>query len=208
MKLLLTAFEPFGGDTVNSTQEILKMIPGTINGAGIVSVCLPVVFGRSVDLLREMIEQERPDAVLCLGQAGGRPVLTPERIAINLEDASLPDNAGQQPVDQAVFPEGPDAFFSTLPVREMTEAIRKEGLPAELSNSAGTFVCNQLMYGLLYLLEREFPGVRGGFLHLPYLKEQADAHPGSFGLTREELARGVIAAIRSVIAAQDTRRSC
>ena len=184
------------------------MIPETVDGAGIVSVCLPVVFGKSVDMLMETIGREHPDAVLCLGQSGGRTVLTPERIAINLEATSLPDNAGQQPADAVIFPDGPDAFFSTLPVRAMTDSILKEGLPAEISNSAGTFVCNQLMYGLLYHLGREFPGVRGGFLHLPYLREQADAHPDSSGLSREELAKGVIAAIRAVIDSQNPEKSC
>ncbi len=207
MKLLVTAFEPFGEDAVNSSEETLRMIPERIDGARIISVCLPVVFGKSVDMLRDVVERERPDAVLCLGQAGGSTELTPERVAINLEDASLPDNAGQQPSDAVIFPDGPAAFFSTLPVRKMTDAIREEGLPARMSNSAGTFVCNQLMYGLLYYLEREFPGVPGGFLHLPYLKEQADAHPGSFGLSREELAKGVMAAIRAVIAADLPQKS-
>ncbi len=208
MKLLLTAFEPFGGDEFNSTAEVLSLIPSEIEGAQVVSVCLPVVFGKSVEILRETIERERPDAVICLGQAGGREALTPERIAINLEDASIPDNAGQKPVDEKIFADGPDAIFTTLPVKEMTEAIRKEGLPAQLSNSAGTFVCNQLMYGLMYYLEREFPGVRGGFLHLPYLKEQADTKPGMFGMTRSELAKGVTAAVRAVVTAGYTGKSC
>lgn len=208
MKLLLTAFEPFGEDHINSTDEILNLIPGRVAGAQVVSLCLPVVFGKSLDVLRDAIERERPDAILCLGQAGGQDTITPERIAVNIEDASIPDNDGRQPVDQPVYPDGPDAYFSTLPVKEMTEAIRREGLRARLSNSAGTFVCNQVMYGLLYILEHEYPGVRGGFLHLPYLTEQAALHPGAFGMTRGELVKGVTAAVRAVISALSPQKIC
>lgn len=198
MKLLVTAFEPFGGEKLNSAQEALRSVPDQINGAGIVKACLPVVFGRSMEMLREMIRREKPDAVLCLGQAGGRSALTPERIAINLNDARLPDNDGQQPVDELIFPDGPDAYFTTLPVKSMVNAIRDAGLPAEVSNSAGTYVCNQLIYGLMYFISHEFPAVRGGFLHLPYLDVQAAEHPGDPGLPCQDLTRGIIAAIKAI----------
>lgn len=198
MKLLVTAFEPFGGEKLNSAQEALRSVPDQINGAGIVKACLPVVFGRSMEMLREVIRREKPDAVLCLGQAGGRNALTPERIAINLNDARLPDNDGQQPVDELIFPDGPDAYFTTLPVKAMVNAIRDAGLPAEVSNSAGTYVCNQLIYGLMYFISHEFPAVRGGFLHLPYLDVQAAEHPGDPGLPCQDLTRGIIAAIKAI----------
>ena len=198
MKLLVTAFEPFGGEKLNSAQEALRSVPDQINGAEIVKACLPVVFGRSMEMLREVIRREKPDAVLCLGQAGGRSALTPERIAINLNDARLPDNDGQQPVDELIFPDGPDAYFTTLPVKSMVNAIRDAGLPAEVSNSAGTYVCNQLIYGLMYFISHEFPAVRGGFLHLPYLDVQAAEHPGDPGLPCQDLTRGIIAAIKAI----------
>jgi len=198
MKLLVTAFEPFGGEKINSAQEALRSVPDQINGAEIVKTCLPVVFGRSMEMLREVIRREKPDAVLCLGQAGGRSALTPERIAINLNDARLPDNDGQQPVDELIFPDGPDAYFTTLPVKSMVNAIRDAGLPAEVSNSAGTYVCNQLIYGLMYFISHEFPAVRGGFLHLPYLDVQAAEHPGDPGLPCQDLTRGIIAAIKAI----------
>ena len=200
MKLLITAFEPFGDDSRNSAQDTLETIPDEINGAQITKVVLPVVFGKSLECLRSAILKEKPDAVLCLGQAGGRKALTPERIAINLSDARLPDNDGQQPSDQAIFADGPDAYFSTLPIKSMTAAIRNAGVPAEVSNSAGTYVCNQVMYGLLYFIAHEFPKVRGGFLHLPYTEEQAAAHPGEPGLSIPDLTAGVTAAVNAIIA--------
>ncbi len=200
MKLIVTSFEPFGEDKLNSAQKALEDIPNEINGAEIVKLELPVVFGRSLSILCESIRREQPDAVLCLGQAGGRDALTPERVAINLNDARQPDNAGQQPVDELIFEDGPDAYFSTLPVKSMTAAIRRTGLPAEVSNSAGTYVCNQTMYGLLYYIAHEFPKIRGGFLHLPYLDEQAADHPGKPAFPKSDLTKGVRAAIEAIIA--------
>ncbi|MBQ6509426.1 MAG: pyroglutamyl-peptidase I [Flexilinea sp.] len=199
MKILVTSFEPFGGDKLNSAQEALRFVPDEIRGAKVVKRCLPVAFGRSAAVLREALRSEKPDAVLCLGQAGGRKALTPERVAINLEDARLPDNDGCQPVDEAIDPDGPDAYFSTLPAKSMVRAIRNAGLPAEISNSAGTFVCNRVMYGLLDCLAHEFPTVRGGFLHVPYMAEQAAEHPDDPCLPREDLTRGVTAAIEAII---------
>ena len=200
MKILLTAFEPFDGEELNSSKEALLPVPEEISGSKIVKMNLPVEFGTSIQLLRDAICRERPDAVLCLGQAGGRKALTPERIAINVNDARIPDNAGQQPVDEVIYPDGPDAYFSTLPVKSMAEAIREAGVPAEVSNTAGTFVCNQLMYGLLYFISHEFPAIRGGFLHLPYLTEQTVSHPDDPGLSRADLTKGITAAVRAIIA--------
>ncbi len=198
MKILLTAFEPFGGESINSAQEAAALVSSEIAGARIVKILVPVVFGKSIETVTSAIALERPDAVLCLGQAGGRADLTPERVAINLDDARIPDNEGNRPVDRPVFPDGAPAYFSTLPVKAMVRAIREAGLPASLSNSAGTFVCNHLMYGTLYRLERSWPHVRGGFMHLPFLHEQALLRPGTPGLSREELAAGVEAALTAI----------
>lgn len=199
MKLLVTAFEPFGGEELNSAQETLRLIPDEIHGAQIVKVDLPVVFGSSIKCLWAAIRREQPDAVLCLGQAGGRKALTPERVAINLNDARIPDNDGQQPVDDVIMADGPDAYFSTLPIKSMVSAIRSQNLPAEISNTAGTYVCNQVMYCLMYLISREFPGMRGGFMHLPYSDKQADSHPGEPVLSQTDLKNGVIAAIEAIL---------
>lgn len=204
MKILITGFEPFGEDDLNPTQEVLSDIPDEINGAAIVKMCLPVVFGDSLAELRHALREEKPDVVLCLGQAGGRNALTPERVAINVSDARLPDNAGNQPVDEPVFPDGPAAYFSTLPIKSMAEAIRSVNVPAEISNSAGTFVCNQLMYGLLYTIDHEFSCIRGGFLHVPYIEDQACKHPNEPCLSRQQITNGIIAAIQAIISDHKT----
>ena len=166
MKILLSAFEPFGGEGVNASQEALKLIKAR-EGTELVKITVPTVFGLAGTTLLEALRKEKPDAVICLGQAGGRAAVTPERCAINVRDARIPDNAGHQPKDEPVIAGGPAAFFSTLPIKAMAAAARKAGFAAEISNSAGTFVCNDLMYTLLYTLEREFPAVRGGFIHVP-----------------------------------------
>ena len=166
MKILLSAFEPFGGESVNASQEALKLIRAR-EGTELVKITVPTVFGLAGTTLLDALRKEKPDAVICLGQAGGRAAVTPERCAINVRDARIPDNAGHQPKDEPVIAGGPAAFFSTLPIKAMAAAARKAGFAAEISNSAGTFVCNDLMYTLLYTLEREFPAVRGGFIHVP-----------------------------------------
>jgi len=199
MKILLTAFEPFGGEKINAAQEAAALVKNEIAGAKIVKMAVPVVFGESVEAVVSAIRREKPDAVLCLGQAGGRAELTPERVAINLDDARIPDNAGNQPIDQPIFPDGAPAYFSTLPVKAMVHAIRQTGLPASLSNSAGTFVCNHLMYGLLYHTARTWPEIRGGFMHLPFLPEQVTDKPGTPCLSREEMAAGIEAALKAII---------
>ena len=158
MKILLSAFEPFGGEGVNASQEALKLIKAR-EGTELVKITVPTVFGLAGTTLLDALRKEKPDAVICLGQAGGRAAVTPERCAINVRDARIPDNAGHQPKDEPVIAGGPAAFFSTLPIKAMAAAARKAGFAAEISNSAGTFVCNDLMYSLLYTLEREFPAV-------------------------------------------------
>ena len=192
MKLLLTAFDPFGGSDINPALEAVKRV-GKIKEVDIIKLEVPTVFGASIELVTAAIDEYRPDAVLCIGQAGGRPDLTPERIAINLDDARIPDNAGNQPMDRPVCPEGPAAYFATLPVKAMAARIREAGLPASVSNTAGTFVCNHLMYGVLRHLEKHHPQRRGGFLHVPFLPEQ-----GTPALSLEEIVRGIEAAIAAI----------
>ena len=166
MKVLLSAFEPFGGEKVNASQEALKLILPR-EGMELIKTVVPTVFALAGDMLIEAVRTEKPDVVICLGQASGRSAVTPERCAINVRDASIPDNAGQKPQEEPVVHGGPAGIFSTLPVKAMTAAARRAGFAAEVSNSAGTFVCNDLMYSLLFTLEREFPTVRGGFIHVP-----------------------------------------
>ena len=199
MKILLTAFEPFGKDEKNAAQEVMALVRDEIAGAKIVKRTLPVVFGKSVGTALSFILREKPDAVLSLGQAGGRAELTPERIAMNLDDARIPDNEGNQPADQPIAPDGPAAYFSTLPVKAMADAILRAGVPASVSNSAGTYVCNHLMYGVLHALVRSRSKVRAGFLHIPYLHEQTLSRPGVPSLSREDAVRGVEAALRAIV---------
>lgn len=173
-RVLVTGFEPFGDETLNPTAQILERLQAP-PGVTLERLVLPVVFGRSRHLLENAIETFQPDIVLALGQAGGRALVSLERVAINLDDARIPDNAGQQPVDTAVIEGGPAAYFSTLPVKRMLAALLEAGIPAHVSQSAGTYVCNHVMYGLLHTLEAH-PGTRGGFIHVPFLPEQAARH--------------------------------
>ena len=199
MKILLTAFEPFGGDTVNPAQEAVRLVPGEVAGARIVKIDVPVVVGKSIETVRRAMEQEKPDAVLCIGQAGGRIGLTPERVAINIDDARIPDNEGNQPIDRPIYPDGAAAYFSNLPVKAMVAAIREAGVPASLSNSAGTFVCNHLMYGVLYHIAKSYPGMRGGFMHVPFLHEQVMNRPNTASLSTQDIVIGIEAALKAIV---------
>ena len=197
MKLLLTAFTPFDGEKINPALEAVKLVKDRIVNILIVKLEVPTVFGKSIDTVREAIEREKPDFVLSIGQAGGRAEICPERVAINLNDARIPDNEGNQPIDEPVFPDGENAYFSTLPVKAMVEAIRKEGLPSSLSNSAGTYVCNHLMYGVLYYLDKR-PSIKAGFIHVPYIPEQTKNKKEMPALELSEIVRGLEAAITAI----------
>jgi pyroglutamyl-peptidase len=175
-RVLLTGFEPFGGESVNPSWEAVSLAaaqpPPAVEA---VAVRLPCVFGEALDELRAAVRRTEPDLVLCVGQAGGRPDVTLERVAINVDDASIPDNAGRQPVDRPVVDGGPAAYFSSLPVKACVAAVREAGIPASVSQTAGTFVCNHVFYGLMHLIATGLPAVRGGFVHLPYAPEQVVA---------------------------------
>ena len=199
MKILLTAFEPFGGEPVNPAQEAVVLVPDEVAGARIVKCTVPVVFGKAIETVCAAIDYEKPDAVLCIGQAGGRFHLTPERVAINMDDARIPDNEGNRPVDQPIAAEGAPAYFATLPVKAMVEAIQRAGIPASVSNTAGTYVCNHLMYGVLHHLACFHPEARGGFMHVPYLHEQVKDKPNTPSLSKEEIAKGIEAALQAIV---------
>ena len=181
-KILITGFEPFGGETINPSQAIAQNLHGTeIGGHEVVGVLLPCVFGAANRELSRQLRAIRPSLVVCLGQAGGRAAITPERVAINVDDARIPDNAGAQPVDRPVVQGGPAAYFATLPLKAIVAGLRADGVPAEVSQTAGTFVCNHVFYGLMHALRRR-PGVRGGFIHVPFLPEQAKKGQASLAL--------------------------
>ncbi len=162
---------------------------------------LPTRFGAALDRLAAEIEAVRPDAVLAVGEAGGRAGLSVERVAINLDDARIPDNAGQRPLDRPVVPGAPDAYFATLPVKAMTAAIRAAGLEAAVSYSAGTFVCNHVFFGLRHLAETRLPAMRCGFVHVPWMPQQAPA--GAPAMTPDAVARGLAAALAAIAAGAD-----
>lgn len=177
--VLITGFEPFGGESVNPSWEVVKQLNELeLAGACIVVRQLPCVFGESLVALNTAIDEIQPVLVLSVGQAGGRTDVTLERVAINVDDARIPDNQGQQPIDQAIVADGPAAYFSTLPIKAMVNVMREAGIPAAVSQTAGTYVCNHVMYGLLHRLHGQ-QKVRGGFIHIPYLPEQAAQHPGA-----------------------------
>ena len=199
MKILLTGFDPFGGESINPAWEAVKRVKAPA-GAELIRLEVPTVFGRSITTVLTSMRLHRPDVVVCVGQAAGRSEITPERVAINIADASIPDNEGNRPCDAPIYPDGENACFSTLPVKAMVEAIKAAGLPASLSNTAGTFVCNQLMYGLLYHISREFPGVGGGFIHVPCIPEQAARMEKPVpSLPLPEIVRGLEAALSALV---------
>ena len=173
MKILLTGFEPFGGETVNPSWEAVEQLRAP-EGTELVKLRLPVVFREAGERLAAALAAEKPDLTLCVGQAAGRSAITPERIGVNLMDAASPDNAGFRPEEEPVIPGAPAAYFARLPVKELAAAIRAEGIPAETSNSAGLFVCNALLFRLLHEMETRYPKMRGGFIHVPCLPRQAE----------------------------------
>ncbi len=196
--LLLTGFEPFDGASINGSWEVAKALHGRrIAGHTVRAVLLPCVFGQSLKILDEALRRYQPALVLALGLAAGRAELSLERVAVNLDDARIPDNAGAQPVDRPVVVRGPAAHFSTLPVKAMAAAILAEGVPAGLSHSAGSFVCNHVFYGLQHRLRRS--GVRSGFMHLPALPEQAQEWGGLPWLTLADQVRGTRAALLAAL---------
>jgi pyroglutamyl-peptidase len=177
--VLLTGFDAFGGEDVNPSALAVQQLAGeTIAGRQIVTAILPCVFGQSVLELKGVMDEVNPELVICVGQAGGRDAINLERIAINLDDAAMPDNAGAQPVDQVISADGPAAYWATLPGKEIVRSLEAKGIRAVVSQSAGTFVCNHVFYRLMQTLKNR-PGVRGGFIHVPFLPEQAKGNASS-----------------------------
>ncbi|MBM7646007.1 pyroglutamyl-peptidase [Scopulibacillus daqui] len=183
-KVLLTGFEAFGGEKINPALEAVRRLDGRkIDDITIVAQEVPTVFHRSIETAVRAIMEHEPDAVICVGQAGGRLKITPERVAINIDDARIPDNDNQQPIDEPVVAGGPAALWSTLPIKRIVRRLKEESIPAAVSNTAGTFVCNHLFYGVMHYLQTEASDIRGGFIHIPYIHEQtADKEAPSLSL--------------------------
>lgn len=188
MRVLVTGFEPFGGDAINASLEAVRRLPPRIGRLEIATAELPTSYQRALSALEAAIATAAPRIVLCVGQAGERSGLCVERVAVNLQDARIPDNDGLQPLDTPVLPGGPAAYLSTLPARAAVAALHAAHLPAEISMSAGTFVCNHVFYGLMHFAVLRGEPFRGGFLHVPRLPQQAGA---AAGLAVEDMVRGI-----------------
>jgi len=191
MQALVTGFEPFGGEAINPAFEALARLTESLGALAIATRPLPCVFGTALSVLEKAIIDTRPDIVLCVGLAGGRAELSLERVAINVDDARIPDNDRQQPVDRPIVAGGPAAYFASLPIKAAVVALREAGLPASVSNSAGTFVCNHVFYSLMHLAATRFQAIRGGFLHIPYLPSQAARLPGTPSMALDQVVRGI-----------------
>lgn len=206
--VLVTGFDPFGGEPVNPAFEALKFLNGkNVADCKIVTQEIPTVRYKSLEVLKESFRREDPEVVIAVGQAGGRLGITPERVAINVDDFRIPDNEKNQPVDQPIFETAPAAYFSTLPVKAMVAAMVEAGIPASVSNTAGTFVCNHIFFGLMHLLAQEGNIRRGGFIHIPYMTTQAARLGNQPSMSIETIARGLeIAVLTAVSVKQDLKR--
>lgn len=198
MKILVTGFEPFGGEKINPAWEAVRALADRINDVIIVKVQLPTVFKTSTLKLFDAIDQYKPEAVICVGQAGGRFNFNVERVAINVDDARIPDNDGYQPIDETIFEDGENAYFSNLPIKAMVEEAKKANVPAAVSNTAGTYVCNHIMYSLLYYISKNKLNIRGGFIHVPYTTEQAISKKNVPFMELSLITKGLEACVRAI----------
>lgn len=199
MKVLITGFDPFGGENINPGLEAVKALPDTIEGAEVIKLQIPTVFRKSLALIEENIIKHNPDIVISIGQAGGRSGITPERVAINMDDASIEDNEKNQPIDTTIFEDGEAAYFSNLPIKAMVKELHNAGLPASISNTAGTFVCNHVMYGIMYMIDKKYPNMRGGFIHVPYIPQQVINKPNTASMSRADITKGLELCIKAAI---------
>ena len=198
-KVLITCFEPFGGESVNPSQMAVTQLPDELDGIKIIKQVIPSVFDKSIDILYDALKKETPDAVICVGQAGGRPNITVERVAININDAPIPDNDGNQPIDTPIFPDGPSAEFATLPIKAMVKECNDIGIPATISNTAGTFVCNHLMYATCHYAALNQPELKAGFVHIPYLPMQVLDKNNAPSMPLEVVIEALTVIVKTVI---------
>lgn len=204
--VLVTGFEPFGGESSNPSWQVCQLLPRQVGTARVKVLQVPCEFRRAIAVVAAAIDKHDPAVVLCLGQAGGRTGLSVERVAINVDDARMADNGGASPVDEPIVRDGPAAYFSTLPIKAMAAAIREAGVPAEVSNSAGTYVCNHLMYGVLHHLAGSGRKARAGFLHVPYAEHQVLDKRDQPSMAVASMARGVQAALAAALATKKDLR--
>ncbi|MDM0025817.1 pyroglutamyl-peptidase I [Variovorax saccharolyticus] len=208
MNILLTGFEPFEAEAVNPSWEAVRALDGwRLEGAVVHARRISCVFGTALRELDAAIDELQPQLVLAVGQAGGRAELTPERVAINVDDGRICDNAGCQPIDLPVVAGAPAAYFATLPIKAMVRDLRAAGIPAAVSNTAGTFVCNHLFFGLMHrIATRPVVAMRGGFIHIPYLPEQVARRPGLPSMALDTVVAGLRIAITTALAVREDVR--
>lgn len=199
MKILVTGFDPFEQEPINPSWEAVRRLPDVIAGAEIVKLEIPTVFGRSAAVVHDAIVEHDPDVILSVGQAGGRFAISPERVAINIDDGRIEDNDGYQPIDATIQDDGPSAYFTSLPVKAMVTAMKAAGVPAVVSNTAGTYVCNHIMYQVLYMIDREFPGKTSGFVHVPYIPQQVVDKPGTPAMSIADMTSALAAGLGAIV---------
>lgn len=197
MKILITGFDPFGGEQINPAEEAVKRVRDNINGAEVIKLTIPTVRTKSVEAIEKAIKKHNPDIVISVGQAGGRFDITPERVAINLDDFRIKDNEGNQVVDEIIKEDGQAAYFSNLPIKGMVKHMNENGIPASVSNTAGTFVCNHVMYGILYMIDKKYPNIKGGFIHIPYMTAQVVDKKNTPYMSLDEIVKGLELAIEA-----------
>ena len=203
MKILVTGFDPFGGEKINPALETIKRLPDAVLGARIIKLEIPTVVGKSLAKIQEAVEKENPDVVLSIGQAGGRSEITVERVGINIDDCRIPDNEGNQPIDEPIVAGGPSAYFVTVPIKAIVEKIKANKIPASISNTAGTFICNHVCYGVAHLAAaRTAAGkpMKSGFIHIPFLPEQGIGKPAlTPSMSLETIVSGITHALEAIV---------
>ena len=199
MKILVTGFDPFGGEPINPAIESVKRLPDNIAGAEIIKLEIPTVRKKSLEKIEKAINEHNPDIILSIGQAGGRFDISIERVGINLDDFRIPDNEGNQIIDEPIFPDGENSYFVKLPVKAMVQNVQKNNIPASVSYTAGTFVCNHVLYGVLYLLEKKYKGKKSGFIHIPFLPQQVVDKRNMPSMELNTIVKGLTAAIEAIV---------
>lgn len=198
MKILVTGFEPFGGEKINPSIEAVKRLPDNIGGAEIIKLEIPTVRWKTLKKIDQAVEKYNPDVIISVGQAGGRSDINVERIGINVDDFRIEDNEGNQPCDEPIDEAGPDGYFLNVPVKAMVDNIRKHQIPASVSNTAGTYVCNHVAYGTRRMIETKYPGKRSGFIHIPYLPQQVIDKKGVPSMSLQVVVEGLAAALEAI----------
>lgn len=199
MKVLITGFDPFNGESINPAFEAIKLLPNIISNANIIKLEIPTVFEKSVENVKKAIEKHNPDIIISVGQAGGRSSITIERIAINIDDTKIKDNEGNMPIDKKIKEDGENAYFSNLPIKLMVKNMINKGIPANISNDSGTFVCNHVMYNTLYLINKKYNNIKSCFIHVPYIPIQVNTKPNTSSMSLNDICKGLEICIKTSI---------